>query len=104
MKQQSEVPRKHHLVIYSDDESMMRLLKSMDQLAKEGNLFRYLFGLPCNPSIELLSKFKWYDGTVKPYPYSFVTQSKDEQHGYQYNNSNKHKLKLKSKFKVKKTL
>jgi len=51
MKQQSEVPRKHHLVIYSDDESMMRLLKSMDQLVKEGNLFRYLFGLPCNSSI-----------------------------------------------------
>ena len=33
-----------------------------------------------NPSIELLSRLKWYDGTVKPYPYSSVTQSKDEQH------------------------
>jgi hypothetical protein len=79
-KQQSEVPRKHHLVIYSDDESMMRLLKSMDKLAKEGNLFRCFFGPPRNPSIELLSKLKWYDGTVKPYPYSFATQSMDEQH------------------------
>ena len=80
-KQQSEVPRKHHLVIYSDDESMMRLLKSMDKLAKEGNLFRCFFGPPRNPSIELLSKLKWYDGTIKPYPYSFAIQSKDEQHG-----------------------
>ena len=80
-KQQSEVPRKHHLVIYSDDESMMRLLKSMDKLAMEGNLFRCFFGPPRNPSIELLSKLKWYDGTVKPYPFSFATQSKDEQHG-----------------------
>ncbi|MFZ0556319.1 MAG: hypothetical protein WAM26_13610 [Nitrososphaeraceae archaeon] len=79
-KQQSEIPRKHHLVIYSDDESMMRLLKSMDKLAKEGNLFRCFFGPPRNPSIELLSRLKWYDGTVKPYPYSSVTQSKDEQH------------------------
>ncbi len=78
-KQQSEVPRKHHLVIYSDDESMMRLLKSMDKLAMEGNLFRCFFGPPRNPSIELLSKLKWYDGTVKPYPFSFATQSKDEQ-------------------------
>ena len=78
--QQSEIPRKHHLVIYSDDESMMRLLKSMDKLAKEGNLFRCFFGPPRNPSIELLSRLKWYDGTVKPYPYSSVTQSKDEQH------------------------
>ena len=79
-KQQSEIPRKHHLVIYSDDESMMRLLKSMDKLAKEGNLFRCFFGPPRNPSIELLSRLKWYDGTVKPYPYSSVTQSKNEQH------------------------
>jgi hypothetical protein len=78
-KQQLEVPRKHHLVIYSDDESMMRLLKSMDKLAIEGNLFRCFFGPPRNPSIELLSKLKWYDGTVKPYPFSFATQSKDEQ-------------------------
>ena len=59
---------------------MMRLLKSMDKLAKEGNLFRCFFGPPRNPSIELLSRLKWYDGTVKPYPYSSVTQSKDEQH------------------------
>ncbi|MGB8086119.1 MAG: hypothetical protein WCF07_07510, partial [Nitrososphaeraceae archaeon] len=79
-KQQSEIPRKHHLVIYSDDESMMRLLKSMDKLAKEGNLFRCFFGPPRNPSIELLSRLKWYDGTVKPYPYSLAAQSKDEQH------------------------
>ena len=78
-KQQSEVPRKHHLVIYSDDESMMRLLKSMDKLAKEGNLFRCFFGPPRSPSTELLSRLKWYDGTAKPYPYSPATQSKDEQ-------------------------
>ena len=79
-KQQSEVPRKHRLVIYSDDESMMRLLRSIDKLAKEGNFFKCFFG-PRNPSIELLSRLKWYDGTVKPYPYSFETQSNDEQHG-----------------------
>jgi hypothetical protein len=80
-KQQSEIPRKHHLVIYSDGESMLRLLKSMDKLAKEGNLFRCFFGPPRDPSTELLTRLKWYDGTARPYPYSFATQSKDEQHG-----------------------
>jgi hypothetical protein len=69
-KQQSEVPRKHHLVIYSDDESMIRLLKSMDKLAIEGNLFKCFCGPPDSPTTELLSKFKWYDGTVEPYAYS----------------------------------
>jgi hypothetical protein len=69
-KQQSEVPRKHHLVIYSDDESMMRLLKSMDRLAQEGNLFKCFCGPPDGPSTELLTRLKWYDGTVQPYVYS----------------------------------
>jgi hypothetical protein len=35
--QQSEVPKKHHLIIYSDNESMIQMLKSMDRLAKENN-------------------------------------------------------------------
>lgn len=69
-KQQSEVPRRHHLVIYSDDESMTRLLKSMDRLAQEGNLFKCFCGPPDSPTTELLSKLKWYDGTVEPYAYS----------------------------------
>jgi hypothetical protein len=68
--QQSEVPRKHHLVIYSDEESMMRMLKSMDRLAQEGNLFRCFCGPPDSPSTNLLLKLKWYDGTVEPYVYS----------------------------------
>jgi hypothetical protein len=68
--QQSEVPKKHHLIIYSDDESMMRMLKSMDRHAKELKLFRCFFGPPNSPSIELLTKLKWYNGTVEPYYYS----------------------------------
>lgn len=79
-RQQSEVPRKHHLVIYSDDESIMRLLKSMDKLAKEGNLFRCFFGPPNTPSSKLLSRLNWYDGTVKPYPYSSATRARDGEH------------------------
>ena len=51
-EQQSQVPRKHYLIIYSDDESMLRLLKSMDRLAKEEDLFRCFCGpltvLPLN--------------------------------------------------------
>jgi hypothetical protein len=67
--QQSEVPKKHHLIIYSDNESMIQMLKSMDRLAKENNLFRCFFG-PQTPLAELLANLKWYDGTVKPYYYS----------------------------------
>ena len=70
--QQSQVPRKHYLVIYSDEESMTGLLKSMDRLAKETELFRCFCGLPGSQSSELLSKLRWYDATIKPYYYAPV--------------------------------
>ena len=75
-KQQSEAPKKHHLVIYSDNESMMRMLKSMDKLAKQGSFFKCFFGPPQSPITELLSKLNWYDATSRPYPYS----SEESQH------------------------
>ena len=70
LKQQQEIPKKHYLVIYSDNESMTGLLKSMDRLAQEANMFRTFCGPPHSPSTELLSKMKWYNGTVMPYFYS----------------------------------
>jgi hypothetical protein len=76
-KKESEVPHKHHLVIYSDDDSLIRLLKSMDKLAKEGNLFRCFFGPPDSLSTDLLSKLKWYNGTSKPYYYSSSRNSRE---------------------------
>jgi hypothetical protein len=66
-EQQSQVPRKHCLIIYSDDESMKGLLKSMDRLAKEGDLFRCFCGRPDSSSAKLLSRLEWYNGTVEPY-------------------------------------
>src|ERR687884_194690 len=69
-QQQTLVPRKHYLVIYSDNESMTGLLKSMDRLAKESDLFRCFCGPPLSPNTELLSKLKWYNGTVIPYYYT----------------------------------
>lgn len=69
-QQRSQLPRKHHLVIYSDDDSIIGLLKSMDRLAKEGDLFRCFCGPPGSESSELLSKFNWYDATIEPYYYS----------------------------------
>jgi hypothetical protein len=57
-------------VIYSDDESLMELLKSMDRLAEEAELFRCFCGPPGSQSSQFLSKLKWYDGTTTPYCYA----------------------------------
>lgn len=70
LKHQQEIPRKHHLVIYSDDGSMIGLLKSMDRLAKESDLFRCFCGPVRSVETELLSKLKWYNGTPMPYYYA----------------------------------
>jgi hypothetical protein len=79
--QQLQVPRKHHLIIYSDDEFMLALLKSMDRLAKEGDLFKCFCGPPSSTSTELLSKLKWYNGTIEPYYYSGDVQDR-KQHSH----------------------
>ena len=72
-QQQSDIPKKHYLLIYSDDDSILGLLKSMDRLAKEGDLFRCFCGLPSATSTKLLSKLKWYNGTLMPYYYRTKT-------------------------------
>src|SRR5574342_541033 len=69
LKQQSDIPKKHYLLIYSDDDSILGLIKSMDRLAKEGDLFRCFCGPPSTITTKLLSKLNWYDGTVMPYYY-----------------------------------
>gem|GEM_PF-351350 len=81
--QQSKVTRKHHLVIYSDDESLIGLLKSMDRLAKDSDLFRCFCGPPGSQSSDLLSKLKWYDATIMPYYYASANTRAPESISYQ---------------------
>lgn len=79
LKHQQEIPKKHYLIIYSDHASMLALLKSMDRLAKESNMFRCFCGPPGSPETMFLSKLKWYDGTPMPYYYRNHTPLAKEQ-------------------------
>ena len=72
-QQQSQLPRKHYLVIHSDDDSIIGLIRSMDRLAKEGDLFRCFCAPPGSQSSEILSKLNWYDATIEPYYYNFAS-------------------------------
>jgi ParG len=83
-EQQSQVPRKHYLIIYSDDDSLLRLLKTMDRLAKEEDLFRCFCGPPNSASTELLAKLSWHNETVEPYYYSDnIQEEKRQQQSHQ---------------------
>lgn len=66
-EQRTLIPKKHNLVLYADDESMTALLRSMDRLTKEANLFRAFCGPNDYSSVKLLKKLDWFDGTVYPY-------------------------------------
>jgi hypothetical protein len=80
LKQQPDIPKKHYLLIYSDnDDSVLGLLKSMDRLAKESDLFRCFCGPPSTNTTKLLSKLNWYDGTVMPYCYNEPETLKQQQ-------------------------
>jgi hypothetical protein len=79
LKHQQEVPKRHYLIIYSDHNSMLTLLKSMDRLAKDSDMFRCYCGPPRSPETIFLSKLKWYDGTPMPYYYRNDTPLAKEQ-------------------------
>src|SRR5215207_8576805 len=78
LKQQSDIPKKHYLLIYSDDDSILGLLKSMDRFAKESDLFQCFCGPPSTITTKLLSKLNWYDGTVMPYYYEITKNIKGQ--------------------------
>ena len=62
--QQKEIPRRHHLIIYDDDESIKSLLKSTDKLAKEGEWFRCFVSSPNFSLIDLLKEMEWFDNIL----------------------------------------
>ena len=67
LQQQSVVPKKHHLVLYDNDDSMQAMLKSMDSLAKDNGWFRCYVGPPSSRPVKYLDNLGWFEGTVLPY-------------------------------------
>jgi hypothetical protein len=57
---------------------VLGLLKSMDRIAKKGDLFKCFCGPPSSTSTEPLSKLKWYNGTIEPYYYSGDVQDRKQ--------------------------
>ena len=70
LKQQKEIPKRHHLLIYDNEESMKSLLKSIDELAKKGEWFRCFVRSSDSSITDLLEKLNWFDGTTVPYKHS----------------------------------
>ncbi|CDI05303.1 hypothetical protein NITUZ_140378 [Candidatus Nitrosotenuis uzonensis] len=67
LEKQDQVRKKHDLILYSDDESMSWLLKSIDRFLNDGSWFRTFCGPPSYKSVKLLKKLDWFDSTIHPY-------------------------------------
>ena len=66
LSKKDEGAKIHHLVLYSDDKSMVSLLKSLDYFAKKSGWFRCHCGPDEDVGVQLLDEMKWYNGTVNP--------------------------------------
>jgi hypothetical protein len=64
---QEDAKKRHDLILYSDEESMTWLLKSIDRFLREGDWFRTFCSPPSHKSAKILSKLGWFDSTIKPY-------------------------------------
>jgi hypothetical protein len=66
-QQQTTIPKKHHLILYDSDDSMVALLKSMDGLAKDAGWFRCHAGPPQSRVSKYVNNLGWFEGTILPY-------------------------------------
>ncbi len=66
-QQQTNIPKKHHLILYDSDDSMIALLKSMDGLAKDAGWFRCYAGPPLSRVSKHVNNLGWFEGTILPY-------------------------------------
>ncbi len=67
LQQSSQIPKKHDLILYSDEDSLSNLLRSMDRITKDSTLFRTYYGPPTHHGIKILESCKWFNGTIIPY-------------------------------------
>ncbi len=67
LSQKTSIPKTHDLLVYSDDNSMLDLLKSVDKIASGKDWFKSFCAPPGHKIEKLLTKLEWYNSTLKPY-------------------------------------
>ena len=66
LKNKDEIPTKHYLVLYSDDESLQTFLKKVNDLEND-DWFHATLGPESHKGVKYLKKHGWYDVTSSPY-------------------------------------
>lgn len=67
LKKQEEIPKRHHLLLYDNEETVRRLINSLDKMTQKDDWFK-CFVRSSNTSItEALENLNWFDGTIVQY-------------------------------------
>jgi ParG len=67
LKKQEEIPIRHHLLLYDNEESIQRLIKSLDKMTQKDEWFK-CFVRSSNTSItKALAGLDWFDGIIVQY-------------------------------------
>ena len=63
----SQTIKKHELILYSDNESLKKFLKSINRLAQNDDIYQVCCGPQEHVGMQFLKKQGWFNGTVEPY-------------------------------------
>ncbi len=66
LKNKKDVPTKHYLVLYSDDDSLLNFMKKINDL-NDDDWFHVTCGSQSHVGVKYLKKHGWYDATLSPY-------------------------------------
>lgn len=70
LKKQEGIPKRHHLLLYDNEESIQRLIRSLDKMTQKDEWFK-CFVRSSNTSItKALEGLDWFDGTIVEYKQS----------------------------------
>jgi hypothetical protein len=64
LKKQDEIPKRHHLLLYDNEESIQLLIKSLDKMTKKDEWFKCFVRSSDISITETLEDLNWFDGTI----------------------------------------
>ncbi|MDN5845094.1 MAG: hypothetical protein L0H53_02330 [Candidatus Nitrosocosmicus sp.] len=67
LKKQRERPKRHHLLIYDNEDDLKRLLRTIDKFAKEAEWHRCFISSSNSAITEFLEKLDWVDELTVPF-------------------------------------
>ena len=70
LKKQDEIPKRHHLLLYDNADSIQTLIKSLDKMTQKDEWFKCFVRSSNTLITKALEGLDWFDGTIVQYKQS----------------------------------